>query len=86
MTVLEIHFGVRWLCESDPFAPHKSFNLVDLVFNINLSHSLLTMLLTVEFTTILKLYLVAICSEITYEIFDDLVLSTLFLQSAPSEW
>ena len=53
---------------------------------MNLSHSLLTMLLTVEFTTILKLYLVAICSEITYEIFDDLVLSTLFLQSAPSEW
>ena len=59
---------------------------VDLVLNINLSHSLLTMLLTVELTTILKLYLVAICSEITYEIMNNLVLSTLFLQSAPSEW
>ena len=59
---------------------------VDLVLNINLSHSLLTMLLTVELTTILKLYLVAICSEITYEIINNLVLSTLFLQSAPSEW
>ena len=59
---------------------------VDLVLNINLSHSLLTMLLTVELTTILKLYLVTICSEITYEIINNLVLSTLFLQSAPSEW
>ena len=77
-------------------SPRTGFNIKKNIFwlicsSINLSHGLLTILLTVEFTIVtdnteILLYLVAICSEITYDIIDNLVLSTLSLQSAPSEW